>query len=49
MWSNTADVRESVIAAVKTIDRPMLMRMSYELVYRVDVCRVTRGTYTEHL
>jgi hypothetical protein len=28
---------------------PMLTRVWQELEYRIDVCRVTRGAYIEHL
>jgi hypothetical protein len=38
-----------IIAAVKNIDAPMLTRVWQELVYRIDVYRVTRGAYIEHL
>jgi hypothetical protein len=38
-----------VIAAVKNIDEPTLTRVWQELEYRIDVCRVTRGAYIEHL
>jgi hypothetical protein len=30
-------------------DAPMLTRVWQELEYRIDVCRVTRGTHIEHL
>jgi hypothetical protein len=39
---------ECIIAAVKNIDAPMLTRVWQELEYRIDVCRVTRGTHIEH-
>jgi hypothetical protein len=38
-----------IIAAVKNIDAPMLTRVWQELEYRIDVCRVTRGTHIENL
>jgi hypothetical protein len=38
-----ADLKASIIAAVKNIDAPMLTRVWQELEYRIDVCRVTRG------
>jgi hypothetical protein len=34
---------------VKNIDEPTLRRVWQELEYRIDVCRVTRGTHTELL
>jgi hypothetical protein len=37
-----------VIAAVKNIDAPMLMRVWQEVEYRIDVCRVTRGVHIKH-
>jgi hypothetical protein len=40
-------VQAWIIAAVKNIDVPMLMRVWQELEYRVDVFRVTRGAYIE--
>jgi hypothetical protein len=33
----------------KNIDAPMLTRVWQELEYRIDVCRVTRGTHIERL
>jgi hypothetical protein len=36
-------------AAVKNIDAPMSTRVWQELEYRINVCRVTRGAYIEHL
>ena len=44
-----ADLKARIIAAVKNIDAPVLMRMWQELEYRIDVCRVTRGAHMEHL
>ena len=38
-----------IIAAVKNIDAPMLMRVWQELEYHIDVSHVTRGAYIEHL
>ena len=38
-----------IIAAVNNIYAPMLTRVRQELEYRIDVCRVTRGTHIEHL
>jgi len=43
------DLKARIIAAVKNIDAPMLMRVWQELEYRIDVCRVTRGANIEHL
>jgi hypothetical protein len=44
-----ADLKARIIAAVKNIDAPMLMRVWQERGYRMDVCRVTRGAHIEHL
>ena len=38
-----------IIAAVKNIDAPMLMRVWQELEYRIDVCPVIRGAHIKHL
>jgi hypothetical protein len=35
--------------AVAAIDCEMLQRMWQELDYRIDVCRITKGGYIEHL
>ena len=43
------DPKARIIAAVKNIDAPMLTRVWQELEYRIDVCRVTRGSHIEHL
>jgi len=44
-----ADLKLWIIAAVKNIDAPMLMRVWQELEYRIDMCRVTRGAHIQHL
>jgi hypothetical protein len=44
-----ADLRARIIATVKNIDAPMLTRVWQELEYLIDVCRVSRGVYIEHL
>jgi hypothetical protein len=36
-------------AAVKNINAPMLTHVWQELEYHIDVYRVTRGEYIEHL
>jgi hypothetical protein len=45
---NLADLNARIIAAVKNIDAPLLMRVWQELEYRVDVFRVTRVAHIEH-
>ena len=47
--SNRVDLKARITAAVKNIDVPMLTRVWQEIEYRIDVCRVTRGAYIEHL
>ena len=44
-----ADLKERIIAAVKNIDAPLLTRVWQELIYRIDVCSVTRRAHIEHL
>jgi hypothetical protein len=44
-----ADLKARIIAAVKNIDAPMLMRVWQELEYRIDVCHVTRMAQIEHI
>jgi hypothetical protein len=43
------ELTQSIIAAVATINRDMLARVWTEMDYRIDVCRVTRGSHTECL
>jgi len=38
-----------MIAAVSEIDRDVLQRVWTEIDYRLNVCRVTKGGYTEPL
>jgi len=42
-----ADLKARIIAALKNIDAPMLMRVWQELEYRIDVCHVNRGSQME--
>jgi hypothetical protein len=46
---NDPCLKARIIAAVKNIDAPVLKRVWQELEYHIDVCRVTRGAYIEHL
>jgi hypothetical protein len=46
---NLADLKARIIAAVKNIDTAMLTHVWQELVYRIGVCRVTRGAHIELL
>jgi hypothetical protein len=43
------ELRQRIIAAVATINRDMLERVCTEMDYRIDVCRVTRGSHIECL
>jgi hypothetical protein len=38
-----------IIAAVKNVEAPMLIRVWQELEYRIHVCRVNLGAHIEHL
>jgi hypothetical protein len=42
-------LRQRIVEAVATVDREMLLRVWQEIDYRIDVCRVTKGGYIEHL
>jgi len=43
------DLKKRIAAAVETITPDLLSRVWQELDYRLDVCRVTKGAYIEHL
>jgi hypothetical protein len=45
----TGDIKEWIIATVKNIDAPMMLRVWQELEYCIDVCRVTHGAHVERL
>ena len=47
--ANLQDLRNRITAAVALVDRDMLTRVWNEIDYRIDVCRVTKGGYIEHL
>jgi len=42
-------LRQRIVEAVAAIDRQMLQRVSQELDYRIDICRVIKGAHIEHL
>jgi len=42
-------LRQRIVEAVAAIDRQMLQRVSQELDYRIDICRVTKGAHIEQL
>jgi hypothetical protein len=43
------ELRRRIIAAISEINHDMLQRVWAEMDYRLDVCRVTKGGYLEHL
>jgi hypothetical protein len=43
------NIKARIIVAVKNINAPMLMCVWQELEYRIDVYRVTRGSYIENI
>ena len=43
------DLKNGITTAVETITPDLLIRVWQELDYRLDVCRVTKGVYIEHL
>ena len=47
--ANLQDLRNRITAAVVVVDCDMLTRMWNEMDYRIDVCRITKGVYIEHL
>jgi hypothetical protein len=42
-------LRQRIVDAVAGIDRQMLQRVSQEIDYKIDICRVTKGAHIEHL
>ena len=42
-------LRQRIVEAVAAIDGQMLQRVSQELDYRIDICRVTKEAHIEHL
>jgi hypothetical protein len=49
MSRDIPQLRQRIVEAVAAIDRQMLQRVWQELVYRIDICRVTKGGHIEHL
>jgi hypothetical protein len=43
------DLKQSIVTATAGVDEDMLTRVWQEFDYRVDICRVTKGEYIEHL
>jgi len=42
-------LRQRIVEAVASIDSQILQRVSQELDYMIDICRVTKGAHIEHL
>jgi hypothetical protein len=42
-------LRRRIVEAVAPIDRQMLQRVWQKLDYKIDICRVTKSGYIEHL
>ena len=47
--ANLQDLRNRITAAVALVDRDMLTRVWNEMDYSIDICRITKGGYIEHL
>jgi len=47
--SSIPELKVRIRTANETITADMLQTVWNELDYRVDVCRITKGTYMEHL
>ena len=46
--ANIEEMKQRITAALETVTEDMLQQVWHELEYRLDVCRVTGGAYTEH-
>lgn len=49
MPNTLPELKQRISAALQTITRNMLQNVWNELDYRLDVCRVTKGSHIEHL
>jgi len=47
--ANLEDLRNRITAAVALVDRDKLTRVWNKIVYRIDVCRITKVGHIEHL
>ena len=47
--ASLGELRAQIIEAAATIDAYMIHRIWYEIVYRRDICRMTRRNHIEHL
>ena len=43
------ELKQRITAAVANVDEDMLRSVCTELDYRIDICRVTKGSHIEHL
>ena len=43
------ELKQRITAAVASLDENMLWSVWTELDYRIDICRVTKGSHIEHL
>jgi hypothetical protein len=48
-FSKREDLRKRITAALARVDRDMLTRVWNEMDYRIGVCRITKGGYSERL
>jgi hypothetical protein len=43
------ELKQRITTAVASVDKDMLRSAWTELDYRIDICRVTKGSHVEHL
>jgi len=43
------ELKQRITTAVASVDKDMLRSVGTELEYRIDICRVTKGSHIEHL
>ena len=43
------ELKQCITTAVASVDKDMLRYVWTELDYRIDICRVTKGSHIEHL
>ena len=43
------ELKQRITTAVASVDKDMLRSVWTELDYRIDICRVTKGSHIEHL
>ena len=46
---NLNELEKRITTAVASVDEDMLRSVWTELDYRIDICRVTKGSHIEHL